>query len=205
MSLQKRSQIWINDCDPITLELIAPRSRIAVKVTVHDKAKWAQFDAYSLSKWMFETGNRFNPLTREVIDDATLHRIDHMCQFALKNGTWWFFVATRGAIKLRHYIWRKQRAMEAIEEEIATYIRYILAKQDGTPSRNIPQRRLFISSIVLIVFKLRTLFRLATQHYKVDITVNDLLSVIKSDILGHTDTMLLNRGIRALYSSSFHS
>lgn len=198
-------QLWVNDCDPITLDSIAPEHKIAVMVKINEKGKWAQFDAYSLAKWMFESGERSNPLTRERIDDDTLHRIDRICQFAIKNGTWWFFVATNKATKRQHYIWRKHQAIESIEEEINTYIRYILSRQEGSPVRSTPGRRLFINNIVLIIFKLKTLFILATHYYKVDITINDLLDTIRSDIVGVTDTLLLRRGITVIHPESFHS
>lgn len=153
---KRRCQAWVNDCDPITLDPIAPEHRIAVRVNINENAKWTQFGVYSLAKWMFESGERSSPLTREGIDDNTLHRIDHMCQFALENGTWWFFVATNKATIRQHYIWRKHQAMEAIEEEVTEYIRYILSKQEGAPIRSTPNRRLFINNIVLIIFKLKT-------------------------------------------------
>ena len=49
----------------------------------------------------------------------------------------------------------------------------------------------------------KTLFVLTTHHYKVDITINDLIDAIRSDIVEPTDVILLRRGISVTYPNSF--
>jgi hypothetical protein len=112
----------LNDADPISLEPIASVDRLVLLRGEARTGGWYGFDAEALCGFILSSGDLRHPLTRRVLGQQELARIDAAAGRGVTDGVWYAAVSGAAAKRAARARWL-QTVREVVEPDIERMLR----------------------------------------------------------------------------------